>query len=115
MSKFSIWYAWALKYCWPFLVLSTCSAWLLSASLWDPVVHVDATLNTNVLKGVILPSWFMATYNNFYNDDDNNNPSHEAMMLAVMNAIFAIAERSLKNSGLKQGLNLLRRDTGATL
>ena len=38
------------------------------------------------------------------------NPTHirkssEAMILAVMNAIFAIAQRSLKNSGLQRGLN----------
>ena len=31
--------------------------------------------------------------------------SSEAMILAVMNAIFAIAYRSLKNSGPQRGLN----------
>ena len=41
--------------------------------------------------------------------------SSEAMILAVMNAIFAIAQRSLKNSGLQQGLNLWPRGTSAML
>ena len=31
--------------------------------------------------------------------------SSEAMIFAVMSAIFAIAERSLKNSGLQRGFN----------
>ena len=31
--------------------------------------------------------------------------SSEAMIFAVMNAIFTIASRSLKNSGLQRGLN----------
>ena len=39
--------------------------------------------------------------------------SSGAMILAVMNAIFEIAERNLKNSGLQRGLNPSPRDTGA--
>ena len=31
--------------------------------------------------------------------------SSEAMIFAVMKGIFAIAQRSLKNSGLQRGLN----------
>ena len=38
-----------------------------------------------------------------------------AMILTVMDAILAIAWRSLKNSGLQQGLNPRPCDTGATL
>ena len=41
--------------------------------------------------------------------------SNDAMILAVMNAILAIAKRSLKNSGLRRGLSPWPRDTGATL
>ena len=37
------------------------------------------------------------------------------MILAVMNAIFAIAYGTLKNSGLQRGLNPRPRNTGATL
>ena len=39
--------------------------------------------------------------------------SREAMILVVKNAILAIAWRSLKNSGLRRGLNQLSyKDTG---
>ena len=41
--------------------------------------------------------------------------SSEAMIFAVTNAIFTIAQRSLKNSGLQRGLNPWPRDSGATL
>ena len=37
------------------------------------------------------------------------------MILAVMNAIFEFAVRSLKNSGLQRGLNPRPRNTRATL
>ena len=41
--------------------------------------------------------------------------SSKAMILAVMDAILAIAQRSLKNSGIQRGLNPWPRDTGAML
>ena len=41
--------------------------------------------------------------------------SSEALILAVMTAILAIADKGLKNSGFQRGLNPWPRDTGAAL
>ena len=40
-----------------------------------------------------------------WNDQHRRMSSEEAMILAVMDAISAIAKTSLKNSGLQRGLN----------
>ena len=56
--------------------------------------------------------WMVYEMNHIWTADMK---SSEAMIFAVMNAIFAIAWRGLKNSGLQRALNSWPRDSGATL